>query len=112
MNSLYPEEIEREIAKRMKEYRIAYPLTQMELADKSGVSLRTIQSFENGKSIHLSIFIKLMLALDLASNFNMLIPDMTNRPSAMFAKATNTERKRVRKRTKPTNRRFKWGDEV
>ena len=38
-----------EITRKFKEYRIDYPLTQKELADKTGVSLRSIARFESGK---------------------------------------------------------------
>ena len=111
MNTLFSEDIAKEMSKRMKDYRIAYPLTQQELADKSGVSLRTIQSLEGGKSVQMSVFIKLMIALGLGANFDALIPDMENRPSTRFSKANGTERKRVRKKTQPNKRAFKWGDE-
>ena len=35
---------------RMKNYRIDYPMTQKQLAKKSGVSARSIQMFEIGKN--------------------------------------------------------------
>ena len=37
-----------EVVIRFKAYRISYPLTQKELSDKSGVSLRSITRFESG----------------------------------------------------------------
>ena len=36
-----------EVVIRFKAYRISYPLTQKELSDKSGVSLRSITRFES-----------------------------------------------------------------
>ena len=39
------------INERIRNYRIAYPLTQAQLAERSGVSLRSIQLFENGADI-------------------------------------------------------------
>ena len=53
-----------------------------------------------------------MMALDLANNFEMLIPDMSERPSAYLARAKGKVRVRVRKKKEQTNdRTFKWGDE-
>ncbi len=113
MEYIFSEQIIEELSKRSKLYRISYPLTQSELADKAGVSLRSIQKFESGKDIQLDILIKILIALGLGRNFNMLIPDMENRPSHAVARAKGQERKRVRRRkeTQP-NRTFKWGDEI
>jgi transcriptional regulator with XRE-family HTH domain len=43
-----------EVVIRFKAYRISYPLTQKELSDKSGVSLRSITRFESGEDISLA----------------------------------------------------------
>lgn len=95
---------------RIKNYRIEYPLTQAELSEKSGLSLRSIQLFENGADIKLSNFIKILEALDLADNMEVLVPDVTQRPSYMV-KQTYLK-KRVRKTDKQVNKStFKWGDE-
>ncbi len=97
------------LGERIKNYRIAYPMTQKELAGKSGVSLRCIQNFEHGEDIQLNNFIKLLHALDLAENMDLLIPDMTQRPSA-FLEKTKT-RKRAPK-TQAGDGTFQWGDEA
>ena len=43
MNKDYmtPEAALRELARRSRQYRIGYPMTQRELSDKSGISLRS-----------------------------------------------------------------------
>ena len=71
-----------EVVIRFKAYRISYPLTQKELSDKSGVSLRSITRFESGEDISLVNFMKLMNAMELMNNFVNVIPDMNNRPSS------------------------------
>lgn len=112
MQYYFSKDVIMELSKRAKAYRLAYPLTQKELAEKSGVSLRSVQKFESGKDVQLDIFIKIIMALDLADNFEVLLPDMSERPSAYLAKKKGTERKRVRKKTeKSVTRTFKWGDE-
>ncbi len=103
-----PTEIASELSKRFKQYRISYPMTQTDLAEKSMVSLSTIKRFENGYDIGLSNLLKLMEALDLQGNFEILIPDQSIRPSA-FVENTKP-RQRARKRTTKT-RQWKWGDE-
>ncbi len=113
MEYLFVNSIISELAKRAKEYRLSCSLTQKELADKAGVSLRSVQNFEKGSDVQMVVFIKIIMALDLADNFNALIPDMSDRPSTVLARQSGTERKRVRKKkVQPSNRTFKWGDEL
>jgi transcriptional regulator with XRE-family HTH domain len=113
MDYIFSNQIIEELSNRAKLYRISYPLTQSELADKAGVSLRSVQKFESGKDVQMDIFIKIFIALGLGKNFNMLIPDMENRPSTAVARAKGAERKRVRKKKdNNANRTFKWGDEI
>ena len=98
------------LSERFKQYRIYYPLTQSELAEKSGVSVRSISRFENGEDISLSNFIKLMRALDLGGRMADMIPDQSKRPSFYLEK----EAKRSRASSARGNRdstSFVWGDE-
>jgi len=100
-----------DLAEKVRRYRLEYPMTQKELAEKSGVSLRSIQYFEKGKEIQLSIFIKLLIALDLSKNISVLIPDMNERPSVLLAKDRSKLRKRATHRKDKSESVFKWGDE-
>lgn len=100
-----------EITRKFKEYRIAYPLTQKELADKTGVSLRSIARFESGEDITLSTFIKLMGGLDLTENLVNTIPDQSRRPSAFLYKEKKRQRAVPKKQRGKNNKKFKWGDE-
>ena len=98
------------LSERFKQYRIYYPLTQSELAEKSGVSVRSISRFENGEDISFSNFIKLMRALDLGGRMADMIPDQSKRPSFYLEK----EAKRSRASSARDNRdstSFVWGDE-
>lgn len=97
------------LSERIKAYRIEYPMTQKELADKSGVSVRSIQNFEHGSDIQLSNLVKIMNALELGDNISMLVPDVSKRPSMFLEKTKKKER--VRKAAKQTEVSFKWGDE-
>lgn len=100
-----------ELYRRLKAYRIAYPLTQKELADKAGISLRSVQNAERGRDVQLSIFMKLIRALDLQDNLLSLFPDMDDRPSVHMLRAKGKDRKRVRKKKTPVEKHFIWGDE-
>ncbi len=102
-----------EIGTRLKAYRIDSSLTQEELADKSGVSKRSLHSMENGNDVKFSTIIKVLIALELDLNLNMLVPDPTERPSYYLNKKQVTHQ-RVRASKKiiyDSNKSFKWGDE-
>lgn len=102
-----------EIAARLKAYRIDYPLSQKELADKSGVALRSILRMESGEDVQFGNLIKVLIALDLDANLDMLVPDPTKRPSYYLNNKTiMSQRKRVRKKEhKDPNIGISWGDE-
>jgi len=103
-----------QIASRLKAYRIDYPLSQQELADKAGISRRSITNLENGEDVQLSTLIKVLMALGLDSNLDLLAPDPTERPSYYLKeKSSAPQRKRASKRGfKASKRAFKWGDEA
>ena len=98
------------IVERLRQYRINYPLTQSELAEKSGVSVRSISRFENGEDISMSKFLCLLRALDLGERFLEFIPDQNIRPSYYL----ETEKKRSRasgSRGKSKDVPFIWGED-
>ena len=102
----------RTISEKLKNYRIDYPLTQKQLAEKSGVSLRSIQRFEKGEDIQFSNLIKLLSALDLGSNIDALVPDVTRRPSAFVDKKSRRQRVHIAKdKSGGAIKPFQWGDE-
>ena len=58
--------------------------------------------------MQLENLLKILLALDLGENIDLLVPDQTKRPSFYLEKSEN-KNKRVRKKTEKND--FKWGDE-
>ncbi|WP_051638645.1 helix-turn-helix transcriptional regulator [Butyrivibrio sp. NC2002] len=87
-----------EIKRKIKQCRIKLEMTQKELADKSGVSLRSIQRFENGEEISFANFIKIIYAVGLIDNVNDAIPDMEKGSSVLLERERHAEKKRVRKK--------------
>ena len=87
-------------------------MTQQELAEKAGISLRSLQYFEQGRDIRTEALIKILQALDLSNNLAVLVPDMDDRPSAYLKKAQNKTRQRARRKDAARKTGgFKWGDE-
>lgn len=100
-----------EISKRLKAYRILSSMTQQELADKTGLSLRSISNLESGKDVQASTLITVIEYLGLGAALLSVIPNPEERPSVQVMKAKGQAKQRVRKNhVKRTT--FKWGDEA
>ena len=98
----------KELGKKIKLYRISKEMSQQDLADKTGVSKRSLSRLEQGKSVNVDSLFKILLGLDLGDNIELLVPDQTRRPSYYLEK-TDDRQKRVRKKIE--KKEFKWGDE-
>lgn len=97
-----------ELGRKIKIYRIMNEMSQQDLEEKTGVSKRSISRLEQGESIQVDNLFKILLALGLGDNIELLVPDQTKRPSYYLEKPEN-QPKRVRRRTVKND--FKWGDE-
>lgn len=98
----------KELGKKIKLYRIMKEMSQQDLEDKTGVSKRSISRLEQGESVQLENLLKILLALDLGENIDLLVPDQTKRPS-FYLEKSEIKNKRVRKKIEKND--FKWGDE-
>ena len=81
-------DIIRQLGKRYRDYRKRMGSTQKEVAEKSGLSIFTISSFENGSStgVTLASFIKLLRAIDSLDEIEKLLPELPESPRALFKK--------------------------
>ena len=98
----------KELGQKIKTYRIMNEMSQQDLEDKSGVSKRSISRLEQGESVQADNLFKIIIALGLGDNIELLVPDQTKRPSYYLEKTEGTV-KRVRKKREKNE--FKWGDE-
>ena len=102
-------EYQKLIGERIKQYRVNAGVSQKDLESESGVSIRSISRLEQGASIQLESLIKILSALNLEGNIDLLIPDQTKRPS-FYLNDSDKPKQRVRKKEESTGA-FKWGDE-
>lgn len=110
MQELTSKAILKELAERVKNYRLDMNLSQGDFAQKAGISLRSVVNFESGADVKFSNFIKILKALELADNLELLIPDVTKRPSSFLVE--KKQKQRVRKSHKTEDSfAFSWGDE-
>lgn len=110
MQELTSQAILAQLAERVKRYRIDMNLSQAEFSQKTGLSLRSITNFESGADIKFTNFIKILKALELADNLDLLVPDVSKRPSSFLV--GEKQKQRVRKSGgKEEMKPFNWGDD-
>ena len=71
-NSKTPNDIVKELVKKIKQHRKKLKISQAQLASKSGVSLGSIKRFESKYEISLNSFIKILIALNLEGGLENL----------------------------------------
>lgn len=86
------------LAVRLKDHRIRKHYTQKELAQKSGVSLHSVQKIEQGKSVSMDIFLAVLRTLKLLNNLEVLVPDVGLSPIQLL-KNQGVKKQRIRKTT-------------
>ena len=108
MNQKGYQEYIKELGQKIKLYRISLGMSQQELADKTGVSMRSLSRIEQGESAQMNSLFKILIAMDLGDNIELLVPDERKRPSYYLHEQEKIP-KRVRR--KPEKKPFQWGDE-
>jgi transcriptional regulator with XRE-family HTH domain len=117
-------QIENELGKRLKNRRVDRNLSQSTVAQKSGLSRRTITAIENGEGTSLRTLIALLRALDSLDTLNGFLPDPGISPVAMMLREDPTpyrvtpmgetrypSKYASKPRKKPAPTPWKWGDE-
>jgi transcriptional regulator with XRE-family HTH domain len=111
---LSDEAILHEVGHRLAAARLARNLTQAALAEKAGVSKRTVERVESGEvAARLSGLVRVCRALGLADRLEALVPSPTVSPVDQL-KLAGRRRKRASGRRRPeppAKRRWTWGDE-
>ncbi|MBQ7281780.1 MAG: helix-turn-helix transcriptional regulator [Spirochaetales bacterium] len=97
-----------ETGERLKRLRIASLMTQTDLAEATGVSLKTIKNMEAGKEVSFSTVIRVLRALKMLQNLDNAIPEPSISPNEVIR--LGKQRQRVRKTVREPAA-WKWGDE-
>ncbi len=88
------EKILAELGERFERERLNRDLSQQALADRSGISLRTVKNVEAGKPCSLPTMIALLRGLDLLSRLEQLLPEPALSP-IQLAKLKGRQRQRA-----------------
>jgi transcriptional regulator with XRE-family HTH domain len=91
-----------EIGERLERRRIDAGLTQAQLAEEAGISKRTVERIEAGRSTDFAMLLRVLRALKLLEVLEQLVPDLPQSP-LMLLKSRGRERKRVGHSRRPQN---------
>jgi len=104
-------QIEQELGKRLKAHRLTTNLSQTEVAERSGLSRRTITAIENGEGSTLGTLIALLRALGALDTLEAFLPDPGISPIAMLKLREDTRKYASKPRKSKPTTPWKWGDE-
>ncbi len=99
------------VGHRLERHRIAADLTQAALAERAGVSKRTLERIEAGRGSELASLLRVLRALGLLGGVDALIPALPASPLEELERR-GRERRRVRARATaaPPNRPWEWAE--
>jgi len=96
------------LGERLARLRLARNLTQAQLAEQAGISVRTLQRLEQGEAAtQLSGFVRVCRVLGLIERFDTLIPELPPSPMELL-KLQGRQRRRATGRKLATPARKKW----
>lgn len=113
-NNITDEVILTELGERLAQRRIVLHLTQAALAEKAGVSKRTVERVEAGLSAQMESVIRIFRVLDLLEGLDLLIPATAGATPMDLLKRQGKKRQRASsaRREKTSNPQWTWGEDA
>jgi transcriptional regulator with XRE-family HTH domain len=100
------------LGERLARLRLAKNLTQGQLAEQAGISMRTLQRLEQGEAAtQLTGFVRVCRVLGLIERFDTLIPELPPSPMELL-KLQGRQRRRAtgRKLATQPGKKWTWGE--
>jgi len=119
-NLLTDDTILMKLGEKIRQVRLRKDMTQIALAEESGVAKRTIERFEKGASIQLTGLVRILRALGMIELLLDLIPEQENSPMAQLLgekkvkyRASRKDKNKDKSPTQPdeTSSKWEWGEE-
>lgn len=100
------------IGARLAQRRLSKNLTQGQLAEQSGLGLRTVQRLELGAAAtQLSGFLRVCRVLGLLDRFDTLIPEEAASPMALLKQASHRRQRATGKKAASAEpKKWTWGE--
>lgn len=98
-----------ELGKRLARYRLSLNIGQETLAEEAGVSRSTLQRVEAGQPIKLPAFLRILRALDLMDELDVLVPDTVPSPIEDL-RIQKSQRQRARRKKTIVDTEWEWAE--
>lgn len=105
-----PDQILKDLGRRLSSVRLARNITQKQLAERAGISERTLKRMEAGEGATVDTLVRVLQALNLADNLRVLLPEPGLQP-VMRSDLAGKDRQRARPKSKSEPTPWTWGDE-
>lgn len=105
------EQILKELGQRLKDTRIALSYTQKDMADRAGVSPKTIERIESGENVRIENLVNLLRAMNLLQNLEILVPEQTLLPTELRDYGKKRQRVASAREKEATNGTWQWGED-
>ena len=106
------EVMQRELGKRLETFRLNKNMTQARLAKEAGVSERTVIRVEQGHSIQLANFFKILKVLNLSEHLDALVPETVPSPIQQLSlQGKKRQRASSPKSKNEAKVEWTWGDD-
>lgn len=99
------------IGLRLCRERIRQGLTQAELAKEAGIGKRTLERLENGDSVQLSTFVRVLGQLDLLDRLVALLPDPQPTPTQLIKAIEEPQRVYKKRKAKEPKKPWVWAED-
>ncbi len=106
------EQIEVAICEKIEHIRLARNVTQVDLAEQAGVSLRTVRRLEKGQGVSLDTFIRVLIALGVQQNLEAMLPDPRIRPIDRVNIGGKERKRASSKKSSIDKASWVWGDNM
>jgi transcriptional regulator with XRE-family HTH domain len=102
--------IVKDLGARLARVRLARNVSQEALADKAGITRRTLSRLETGQGATLDTLVRVLRGLGLESHLEALLPDPGIQPIHRTS-AKTPERKRARATAADKAEPWRWGED-
>lgn len=96
-----PGEVTAQMGRRIRTYRLQCNLDQRTVAERAGISRRTLQGLEQGSGSTVETLVRVLKALDRVQALEAFLPEPSVSPIALFEGPRERQRAHPRKADRP-----------
>lgn len=106
------EQLLEELASRLQRTRLARGWSQAELAQQAGVSKRTVERLEQGTSVQLGNWLRVLQAMGLLTTLEEMLPSGAPGPMEQLRHPDRVRQRAPRQAEEATDEPWQWGEEA